>query len=82
MEPAAICSYGSPVPSGPAGAHPPSELVVIRSGCRALWKRPDKDWSFVDCTSFITMKNERLIEALTEDHHFEQAGYRALLNVR
>lgn len=42
-------------------------------------KRPDKDWSFTDCISFVVMKEEKLVDALTGDHHFEQAGFNALL---
>jgi uncharacterized protein len=41
--------------------------------------RPDKDWSLTDCISFIVMEERRITEALTGDHHFEQAGFRALL---
>lgn len=41
--------------------------------------RPDKAWSLTDCTSFMLMKERGLTEALTHDHHFEQAGFRALL---
>jgi predicted nucleic acid-binding protein len=40
--------------------------------------RPDKDWSLVDCISFVVMKQRRLKDALTTDRHFEQAGFRAL----
>ena len=29
--------------------------------------------------NFVVMGDERLSEALTGDHHFEQAGFRALL---
>lgn len=44
-----------------------------------LWRsRSDKKWTFVDCTSFIVMGNA-LTEALTTDHHFEQAGFVRLL---
>jgi uncharacterized protein len=32
-----------------------------------------------DCISFAAMKDEGIIEALTGDRHFEQAGFRALL---
>ncbi|MBI4660721.1 MAG: type II toxin-antitoxin system VapC family toxin [Verrucomicrobia bacterium] len=39
----------------------------------------DKDFSFTDCTSFIVMRELRLREALTADHHFEQAGFTILL---
>jgi predicted nucleic acid-binding protein len=35
----------------------------------------DKDFSFTDCTSFILMRELRLREALTTDHHFLQAGF-------
>lgn len=42
-------------------------------------KRPDKEWSFVDCTSFVAMQRLGLTDALTGDHHFEQAGFHALL---
>ena len=38
----------------------------------------DKPWSLTDCISFCVMKELGLTEALTGDHHFEQAGFRAL----
>lgn len=41
--------------------------------------RPDKQWSLTDCISFVVMDERGLTEALTGDHHFEQAGYAALL---
>jgi uncharacterized protein len=31
------------------------------------------------CISFVVMRREGPAEALTADHHFEQAGFRALL---
>src|SRR6266403_1211237 len=41
-----------------------------------LWRgRPDKEWTMVDCASFVTMQRLGLTEALTTDHHFEQAGF-------
>ena len=36
--------------------------------------------SLTDCISFVVMKQYDLHEALTADHHFEQAGFRALLS--
>jgi len=41
--------------------------------------RPDKDWSLTDCISFIVMRERGISQALTGDHHFEQAGFAALL---
>jgi hypothetical protein len=42
-------------------------------------QRRDKDWSLTDCISFAAMQEEGLTEALTGDHHFEQAGFTVLL---
>jgi predicted nucleic acid-binding protein len=42
-------------------------------------RRPDKSWSFTDCTSFRLMKARKIKDALTTDRHFEQAGFKALL---
>ena len=35
----------------------------------------DKDFSFTDCTSFVVMRELKLREALTTDHHFAQMGF-------
>lgn len=42
-------------------------------------QRPDKAWSLTDCISFLIMQEHDLHEALTGDHHFEQAGFKALM---
>lgn len=42
-------------------------------------RRPDQSWSFTDCVSFRLMKARKISDALTTDHHFEQAGFKALL---
>ncbi len=44
-----------------------------------LKNRPDKNWSLVDCSSFIVMQKNNIVEALTTDHHFEQSGFVRLL---
>jgi predicted nucleic acid-binding protein len=42
-------------------------------------QREDKEWGLTDCISFVVMQENGLVDALTGDHHFEQAGFRALL---
>jgi predicted nucleic acid-binding protein len=44
-----------------------------------LMQRQDKEWSLVDCSSFIIMQERKISESLTSDHHFEQAGFIRLL---
>lgn len=63
----------------------PSHLIIplthglfIRSEKMYL-RFADKNWSFVDCSSFIIMRERSIRDALTYDHHFEQAGFRAIL---
>jgi predicted nucleic acid-binding protein len=43
-------------------------------------RRPDKDYSLVDCHSMLLMRRHRLAEVLTSDHGFEQEGFRILLS--
>jgi uncharacterized protein len=53
---------------------------VLDAAAWQLWQsRPDKLWSLVDCASFAVMRDRGLTEALTTDHHFEQAGFTRLL---
>ena len=57
----------------------PSEQRLWERGVGLYRRRPDKDWSLTDCISFVVMEERGLIEALTADHHFEQAGFSVLL---
>jgi uncharacterized protein len=65
--------------------HEPRDIVVPASqdlfdqGLRLYLARPDKGWSLTDCISFVVMGERNVTEALTADHHFEQAGFVALL---
>jgi predicted nucleic acid-binding protein len=53
--------------------------ALFSEGIRLYGQRLDKDWSLTDCISFVVMQRDGIIEALTGDHHFEQAGFVALL---
>jgi hypothetical protein len=69
------------------------DLIEQSAGIRIEWIDPDRfdatktffrkhadhAYSFTDCTSFVMMRDLRLVDALTTDHHFVEAGFRALL---
>jgi uncharacterized protein len=57
----------------------PASRASFDVGWKLYQERPDKDWSLTDCISFAVMQERGIEEALTGDHHFEQAGFRALL---
>ena len=51
----------------------------FKEGLLLYKQREDKQWSLTDCVSFKRMEEYNILEALTYDKHFEQAGFRALL---
>ena len=56
-----------------------ADAALFDHGVDLYARRPDKEWSLTDCISFVVMTERGIVEALTGDHHFEQAGFRALL---
>jgi predicted nucleic acid-binding protein len=52
---------------------------LLDEGLEFFRRRPDKRWSLTDCISFVVMQGKQVTEALSSDHHFEQAGFSALL---
>lgn len=52
---------------------------LLRSAMDLFNERPDKHWSLTDCISFVVMDQMKVTGALTADHHFEQAGFVALM---
>ena len=53
--------------------------VLDAKSWELLSNRADKNWSLVDCSSFVVMRESGISEALTTDHHFEQAGFVRML---
>ena len=46
----------------------------------ALYKaRADKGYSLTDCVSMAIMRQQKITNALTTDHHFEQEGFGVLM---
>jgi predicted nucleic acid-binding protein len=52
---------------------------LFERGLKLFADRPDKSWSLTDCISFVVMGDHGIKDALTADHHFEQAGFTAVL---
>jgi predicted nucleic acid-binding protein len=57
----------------------PASAELLDAGWSLNKQRSDKEWSLTDCISFVVMNSRGIAQALTGDHHFEQAGFRALL---
>ncbi len=56
----------------------PQSRGSFLTGLELYMARLEKDYSLTDCISMATMRREGLTEVLTNDHHFEQEGFRAL----
>ena len=56
----------------------PADPDLFARGINLYANRPDKGWSLTDCLSFVVMAERGIVEALTGDHHFKQAGFRAV----
>jgi predicted nucleic acid-binding protein len=53
--------------------------VVLRAAIEMYSQHRDKEWGLTDCVSFVLMRQAGILEALTADKHFQQAGFVALL---
>lgn len=58
----------------------PAGHELLADGWELYKQRLDKDWTLTDCTSFVVMMQERITQAFTSDHDFEQAGFVKLLS--
>jgi uncharacterized protein len=57
----------------------PAEHQLFAAGLNLHQRTPDKGWSLTDCISMELMHDRGITQALTHDHHFEQAGFEAIL---
>lgn len=53
--------------------------LLFREALALYRQHQDKEWGLTDCASFVIMRRRGLREALTFDHHFEQAQFVALM---
>ena len=63
-----------------------SRVDVVEQTSLQFWNavdfynaRPDQEWGLVDCASFQLMQANNIQDALTNDHHFTQAGFTILM---
>lgn len=52
---------------------------LLQDAIKLYSERRDKNWGLTDCVSFVLMRRAGIVEALTADAHFRQAGFKALL---
>jgi len=57
----------------------PATGELFDKGVQVHEQRPDKEWSLTDCITFVVLSERGVTRALAYDHHFEQAGFDALL---
>lgn len=56
-----------------------SDVDLFEKSVALFASRDDKEWSLTDCMSFVVMEARGIRDALTPDHHFNQAGFNALM---
>jgi uncharacterized protein len=56
------------------------DAILHQAAMSLLQQRQDKTYSLCDAVSFVLMRQRGLVNALTTDKHFEQEGFRRLLN--
>lgn len=59
----------------------PASTALMEEGLRLLDESEGRDWTLTDCMSFAVMRHAGLMDVLTTNHYFEQAGFRSLLRM-
>jgi predicted nucleic acid-binding protein len=57
----------------------PQSHDTFMNGLTLYKKRPDKEYSLVDCISMESMRQQSLTDVLTHDDHFAQEGFIVLM---
>ena len=55
------------------------DRTIHAQAMQLLQSQSDKTYSLCDAASFVLMRQRGILEALTTDRHFDQAGFRRLL---
>jgi uncharacterized protein len=58
----------------------PFTHALFLEGFALYEQRPDKAYSLTDCISMNVMRQENITDVLSNDHHFEQEGFRILFS--
>lgn len=56
----------------------PASRDLLDSALDLYHQHADKLWTLTDCSSFVIMRDRGIVDALTGDRHFEQAGFNVL----
>lgn len=57
----------------------PVDTALLSRGLDLYRSTPDKEWGLTDCISFVVMWEHKLVDVVTADRHFTQAGFRAMM---
>lgn len=74
-----FAAFAEALKTNPLTTIVPCDSNWFQRGLGRFASRLDKEWSLTDCISFVVMEESGMTEALTADHHFEQAGFTILL---
>ena len=55
------------------------DTALLTQALDLYQSRPDKDWGLTDCISFVVMQQQDLVDVVTSDRHFRQAGFQILM---
>jgi len=55
------------------------DSALFQSAFALYRTHKDKPWGMTDCISFIVMRERGIVDALTNDKDFRQAGFNALM---